>query len=227
IGLLATVALAPGGGAGLAWQFAAVGTGAGVTVLLLQLADAYHIPSLRSASRNSKRILVSGLVGFLLSAVALYLMSGRAFGLPGYLIWLAGTELFLLVERHLVASGIRHWARNGLMERRAVIVGGGEPARQFVRALEQQPDNDIRICGIFDDRGAARSPMVLAGYPKLGTFAELVEFARLARVDMLIIALPASAEARILQLLRKLWVLPVDIRLAAHADRLRFRPRSY
>jgi Undecaprenyl-phosphate glucose phosphotransferase len=44
---------------------------------------------------------------------------------------------------------------------------------------------------------------------------------------MLIIALPATAEARILQLLRKLWVLPVDIRLAAHANRLRFRPRSY
>ena len=28
-------------------------------------------------------------------------------------------------------------------------------------------------------------------------------------------------------MLRKLWVLPVDIRLAAHANQLRFRPRSY
>jgi exopolysaccharide biosynthesis polyprenyl glycosylphosphotransferase len=28
-------------------------------------------------------------------------------------------------------------------------------------------------------------------------------------------------------MLRKLWVLPIDIRLAAHANRLRFRPRSY
>src|SRR5262249_38750635 len=31
----------------------------------------------------------------------------------------------------------------------------------------------------------------------------------------------------ILSMLRKLWVLPVDIRLAAHANRLRFQPRSY
>jgi len=114
-----------------------------------------------------------------------------------------------------------------VMERRAVIVGGGEPAKQLIRQLEQQPDNDIRICGIFDDRGSDRSPTVVAGYPKLGTFAELVEFARLARIDMLIIALPATAEERIMQLVRKLWVLPVDIRLAAHANRLRFRPRSY
>src|SRR5208282_1901446 len=28
-------------------------------------------------------------------------------------------------------------------------------------------------------------------------------------------------------MLRKLWVLPIDIRLAAHANSLRFRPRSY
>jgi exopolysaccharide biosynthesis polyprenyl glycosylphosphotransferase len=28
-------------------------------------------------------------------------------------------------------------------------------------------------------------------------------------------------------MLRKLWVLPIDIRLAAHTNKLRFRPRSY
>jgi Undecaprenyl-phosphate glucose phosphotransferase len=227
IGLLAAVTLAPGDGSGLGWNLASVTVGAAATVLMLQLVDAYQIPSLRSASRNRKRILVAGGVGFFVSAAGLYLTDGRVYAAWGYLAWLMATMLFLLIERQLVAFGIRHWARNGIMERRAVIVGGGEPAKQLVRALEQQPDNDIRICGIFDDRGSARSPAVVAGYPKLGTFGELVEFARLARVDMLIIALPASAEARILQLLRKLWVLPVDIRLAAHTDRLRFRPRSY
>src|SRR6202008_2995200 len=34
-------------------------------------------------------------------------------------------------------------------------------------------------------------------------------------------------EGRILQMLKKLWVLPVDIRLAAHNTKLRFRPRAY
>ena len=68
---------------------------------------------------------------------------------------------------------------------------------------------------------------MVAGYPKLGTFDELVEFARTARIDILIIALPLSAELRILELLRKLWVLPVDIRIAAHSSKLRFRPRAY
>jgi Undecaprenyl-phosphate glucose phosphotransferase len=42
-----------------------------------------------------------------------------------------------------------------------------------------------------------------------------------------IFSMPISAEARILQMLKKLWVLPVDIRLAAHSAKLRFRPRAY
>ena len=44
---------------------------------------------------------------------------------------------------------------------------------------------------------------------------------------MLIVALPMAAEQRLVQLLKTLWVLPVDIRLSAGASRLRFRPRSY
>ena len=43
----------------------------------------------------------------------------------------------------------------------------------------------------------------------------------------MIFSLPISAEDRILQMLKKLWVLPVDIRLAAHTNKLQFRPRSY
>ena len=40
-------------------------------------------------------------------------------------------------------------------------------------------------------------------------------------------ALPITAEARVLQMVRQLWVLPVDIRLSAHTNKLRFRPRTY
>ncbi len=72
----------------------------------------------------------------------------------------------------------------------------------------------------FDDRTDDRSPPVVVGYPKLGTISELVEFGRMARVDMLIVTLPLSAESRVLQLLKRLWILPVDIRLSAHTNKL-------
>jgi Undecaprenyl-phosphate glucose phosphotransferase len=66
-----------------------------------------------------------------------------------------------------------------------------------------------------------------AGERKLGTVDDLVEFGRRTRVDLVIFSLPISAEGRILQMLKKLWVLPLDIRLAAHTNKLQFRPRSY
>lgn len=43
---------------------------------------------------------------------------------------------------------------------------------------------------------------------------------------MLLVTIPIRAEKRILQLLERLWVLPVDIRLSAHTDKLRFRQRA-
>ncbi|MFV2093394.1 MAG: exopolysaccharide biosynthesis polyprenyl glycosylphosphotransferase, partial [Hyphomicrobiales bacterium] len=85
----------------------------------------------------------------------------------------------------------------------------------------------IRICGIFDDRGDDRSPAEVSGFAKLGTVAELASFARSANIDLLIVSLPYTAEERLLDILRQLWILPVDIRLAAHLNKLRFRPRAY
>jgi Undecaprenyl-phosphate glucose phosphotransferase len=114
-----------------------------------------------------------------------------------------------------------------VLERRAVLVGGGPEAVELIRALRDEPANDIRICGIFDDRADDRVPALGEGLPRLGRIDELLEFGRQAEVDMLIVAMPMAAETRLLQLLKTLWVLPVDIRLAAGSTRLRFRPRSY
>ena len=146
-------------------------------------------------------------------------------------VWLAGWYLFglaaLMTERFALAAFVRALTRQGKLDRRTAIVGGGPSAEPVLRALAAQDDGDLRILGVFDDRSDARSPDVVAGFPKLGSVDELVEFARRTRLDLVIFTLPISAEERLLQMLRKLWVLPVDIRLAAHSNKLRFRPRSY
>ncbi|KOF22180.1 UDP-phosphate glucose phosphotransferase [Ensifer adhaerens] len=202
--------------------------GSALAVAAMQIADTYQVPALRAWLRFAPRILASWAIAFGGIAIALFfLKSGHQYSRVWFGGWFISGAVFLVAERAFIAYSIRHWARNGTMERRAVVVGGGQPAKDLIRTLEHQTDNDIRICGIFDDRDERRSPNVIAGYPKLGTVDELVEFARLARIDMLIISLPLTAEKRILQLLKKLWILPVDIRLAAHANNLRFRPRSY
>ncbi len=80
---------------------------------------------------------------------------------------------------------------------------------------------------MFDDRADKRSPDIVADCPKLGCVGDLLEFARRTRVDLIIVSLPVSAEARVLHMVKQLWVLPVDIRLSAHMSKLKFKNRAY
>ncbi|KQT52986.1 MULTISPECIES: undecaprenyl-phosphate glucose phosphotransferase [unclassified Aureimonas] len=202
--------------------------GAGLGVAAIQLGQGYEIGFLRSRSRQVMRVTLAWGAALAVLAVVLFFAKVTDDVSRIWLAsWFALGTVCLGIGRLVLSANIRRWARNGVMERRAVIVGGGQGAEALIRGLEMETDSDIRICGIFDDRGDRRSPPLVAGYPKLGNIRELVEFARLAHVDMLIVTLPLTAEKRVLSLLKQLWVLPLDIRLSAHATQLRFRPRSY
>ena len=158
-------------------------------------------------------------------------MSGYFFNFNGYFSWewfrnwFIISSTFLAVARGIFALSISRWNRNGFMERRAVIVGSDAKAKQLIRDIEAERGNDIRICGVFDDRSDDRAAPMIAGYPKLGNVKDVVAFARRTRIDLVIIALPLSAENRWTGMLKHLWVLPVDIRLAAHAKSMKFPPR--
>ena len=53
----------------------------------------------------------------------------------------------------------------------------------------------------------------VGGYPVLGGIDDLVDSARRSMVDQVIVALPCSAEQRILDLMKTLRSLPIDVRL--------------
>ena len=213
----------------LVWQYPILILGASLTtVLLLELADCYQVSALLRPLTHLGRLAGVWIGTFALMALGGFLLKNSAdFSRLWFGGWFVSGFMLLFGLRLILARMIRRWARNGKMERRAVIVGGGQAAEALIRSVEREPYNDIRICGIFDDRDDRRSPPIVAGYPKLGNIQELIAFARIARIDMLIVSLPLAAEGRVLSLLKQLWVLPVDIRLSAHSNKLRFRPRSY
>ena len=141
--------------------------------------------------------------------------------------WFVLGGLSLILSRLFTGLIVNYFNRNGRLNRRTVVVGGGVHAEMVLQNLMKQKGSDLQIYGFFDDRADERSTDVIAGFPKLGNVDELVAFGRHTHIDLIIFALPITAEMRILQMLRKLWVLPSDIRLAAHGNKLRFRPRSY
>ena len=199
-----------------------------IAQICFQFLDLNSVAAYRTPLLHSVRI-VAGWSFALLVALAgiFFLKHDLVFSRVWLLSWYAVGLVALACERTILAMLVRRMTASGALERRTVVVGGGEAGDEVLRALAAQKHTDVRICGVFDDRTDDRSPEVVAGFPKLGTVDDLVEFAPRTRIDLIIFTLPITAETRILQMLRKLWVLPIDIRLAAHANKLRFRPRSY
>jgi Undecaprenyl-phosphate glucose phosphotransferase len=214
---------------GFAWYYVGAITGIAVLAMLaFQIADIYQVQAFRGHEKQYMRLASAWSVVFLIAiGMSFFAKAGDQFSRA----WLGGfyvIGLFTLVAfRRGLFLLVRHWTRQGRLDRRAVVVGADANGEALISSLNAQRDSDVRVIGVFDDRGDDRSGNSCAGVAKLGTVEQLVEFARRTRVDLVIFALPIAAESRILQMLKKLWVLPVDIRLSAHTNKLRFRPRSY
>src|SRR5207244_13285944 len=118
----------------------------------------------------------------------------------------------LVTGRVVLRALVRGWARHGRLDRRTIIVGADDNGEQLVQALKTQDDSDIKVLGVFDDRNDDRAMDTCAGSPKLGKVDDIVELARRTRIDLVLFALPLSAETRLLEMLNKLDDPPVDSR---------------
>ncbi len=214
---------------GFEWHYAAAIVGMSfLSMLAFQIADIYQVQAFRGHEKQYFRLASAWSVVFLVViGISFFAKAGEDFSR----VWLGSFYaiglIALLAFRKALFLLVRRWTREGRLTRRTAIVGGGPLGEALACAIAAQRDTDVRLVGVFDDRGDDRSPQAIAGLRKLGSVDDLVEFARRTRIDLVIFSLPISAEGRILQMLRKLWVLPVDIRLSAHSNKLHFRPRSY
>src|SRR5665213_1764248 len=199
-----------------------------LSMLAFQTADIYQVQAFRGHEKQYMRLASAWSVVFLIViGASFFAKAGEMFSRVWLGSYYVGGLIALVGSRRLLFLMVRKWTREGRLTRRTVIVGGGPSGEHIIEALRKQKDSGVKVIGLFDDRGDARSSMDCAGERKLGIVDDLVEFGRRTRVDLVIFSLPIAAEERILQMLKKLWVLPVDIRLAAHSNKLQFRPRSY
>ncbi|MBS0242049.1 MAG: undecaprenyl-phosphate glucose phosphotransferase [Proteobacteria bacterium] len=198
------------------------------SVLVAERLDLYSVPALRQPLRHLWLIATAWMValGGLVATIFL-LKAGIEFSRGWLLLWLASGLASSLAARGAAQSILGRLTAAGRLQRRAVVFGAGEAGATLVAQLRADPASDVEIAGIFDDRGADRVPASLKQYPLLGKVEQLIAFCRSNEVDLLILSLPITAERRLLEILKQLWVLPIDIRLAAHATNLRLRPRAY
>lgn len=200
----------------------------GVAQLFINLLYMHGIPAYRLGLPQIWKSALAWTAAFAaLGGLVLLYDSGNALSRPWiFTFWAAGLGV-LAVYRAVLHQVVMRWTRQGKLKRRTVIVGGGKDAEALIESIKTKASNDIDLLGLFDDRSDDRSPESVASLAKLGRVAELIEFARQTRIDLVIVSMPLFAEHRVLDMLKQLWVLPVDIRLSAHMSKLRFTSKAY
>lgn len=115
--------------------------------------------------------------------------------------------------------------RKGAFNQRVAIFGAGT---QGVRLADYIRGNDkltIDLAGFFDDRPQSRFIDGNAGEPLRGNLDDLLKEIRLGQIDQVIVALPWSAEARLQDVVAKLAITPIRIRLAPDLASFAFAQR--
>jgi len=111
--------------------------------------------------------------------------------------------------RAVFREALRMARRRGLNARRAVVVGGGEPAAEILGALRRRPDVGVQVLGMVGDKEEHRRP----GAPLLGRFEDLRSVLDAQGVDLVIVALPHADSSRVSDILRDIGDDPVAIHL--------------
>jgi Undecaprenyl-phosphate glucose phosphotransferase len=206
----------------------ALGATGAATVASYELLGLYTLPALNNVVKQMPRLLLGWTAAFAgLLAGLFFLKMGHEFSRVWFALWYAAGAVGLTAGRLAVGTVVRHWTSQGRLYRRAAIYGGGTISADLIRELEVDMDSDVRIVGVFDDRSDERVDSIISGYPHLGSLNSLVEFARSTRLDLVIVALPITAERRLSQVTRALSVLPAEVKLPARSTELRFTADTY
>lgn len=194
---------------------AAVGLFGAFTILALKSTGMYHFAAIVAPSRQALRIAALLLLIFLIFTAA-----ATAFDvLPTFsplwtwaLVWIVCTIGVLVLFRAFVASFVRSLARKGRLGRRILIYGATVQAKALIERIEQLAEPWNYIIGVFDDR-VSRVGNSFGRYPVMGNLDDLIAWGREHALDEVLVALPWSAQARVLEVTRLLAVLPANVRL--------------
>ena len=196
-------------------------------IFTLQQMWAYTVRGLGEPMQQLGKVLKAGLSVFGALAALGFLLDVEWIDRRALVLWAILALASIMLARMLTAEIVRHLGKAGRLVRRTVIVGGGERAEEVIDRLVKRGQTSIRVLGVFDDRQDDRSAESVAGFPKIGTFEDLGRFCRDEGIDLLIVTIPLSAEYRLLQVLQKLFELPVDVRLSALSSQVRLDAKAY
>ncbi len=175
----------------------------------------YDIDAQFSLRRAWERVVTAWVtVALFMITLGFLLKSSDAVSRGWALGWFCGGGAMLLTLRAATTLWVRRLKNRGTFNQRVAIFGAGPQGERFANYVQSHDRLTISLIGFFDDRADGRTPAAAANVPILGNMSALVSMIRDGRVDQVVVALPWSAETRLQQIVSRLALTPVKIRLA-------------
>ena len=197
-----------------------------VTSAALRALSAYRIEHLSRLGAVLRIVLLSVLCGTAGLVLVAWLLRG---GADEPLDWTlragAAAVVALAVWRAGLVGLLAVWRANGRFTRHVAVIGANDYSRSFIEAIGADPASGLSVVGLYDDRLNRLSPA--AALPVQGDVRTLVAEARERRIDVIVVALPLSAHARIAEIREKLSPTVADIFLTADTAGLRYDGRDF
>ena len=187
-----------------------------IALQVFQSGKLYAYPLIENfVVQTAKLTTLWAAIGLAFIALMFFTKTAEDFSRVWAASWLSSCYVCFLVIRLLTKLRLNQLHRQGRLTRRVAIVGAGEHGRRLLQNIGGLPDRSgIDVIGVFDDRKTRVPKDELLGVPIRGSTDDLLEACRAGAVDLIIIALPWSAEARLTQLMTKMRQVPVDLQLA-------------
>jgi Undecaprenyl-phosphate glucose phosphotransferase len=204
------------------YLFLATLTGSFVAAVFLSRAKAYQVTSLSSLGKQMEILLMPLLGGGCSMMVCLFLMREDGPGMRRFpFLWFMCSVVLLFASRCYLSQLLRQWMESGRLARRVAVIGAGDFSREFIERLRSEP-HAYTVVGLYDDR-LSRVPEVQDGVRVRGTVKDLLERSRDEQIDLIVVALPLQAAARISTILGQIRSAVADICLATDFVGYRYR----
>jgi Undecaprenyl-phosphate glucose phosphotransferase len=200
--------------------------GALIFALVAEIMGTYDVDCHFSMSKAWERVLGSWMVTGLFPLTVGFLMKvSEDFSRGWAITWFVSGAIMLAGTRAAMTLWIRRLKAQGVFNSRVAIYGGSAQGQKLAHYIRGNSKLTISLVGFFDDRRDGRVPILVDDLPVFGTSDDLVAMIRDDLIDQVIVALPWSAEARIQQVVQKLALTPVRIRLAPDLANFAFAHR--
>jgi polysaccharide biosynthesis protein PslA len=136
-------------------------------------------------------------------------------------LWLLVAAVLLTLSRFYLSGLLGGWIESGKLARRVAVIGTGEFSREFIERLRGDPQA-YTVVGLYDDR-RSRIPSVQEGVRVRGTVSDLLARSREEQIDVIVIALPLRAIARISAILEQIGSAVADGCLTTDFAGFRYR----